>query len=187
MLGSGYLFWFSLIPQLSWQLTGAEVTSSSSSIEGLFFVIWFHFFFFQYSLTNHNHSMDFLFTHWQCHIFLRPIEGWDVSGMTSMDTLFYDKWNCNPDIRNWDVSNVIDFVSQSIASMHVTFYLFISKVTKQSLTSSSVCPISSLLLLSSTKIRHHSSCFHREICFSGRGLSTKTFPDGNLAAVKSIL
>ena len=41
---------------------------------------------------------------------------------------------CNPPIGNWNVSKVTNFVSQSIASMHVTFYLFISKTTKQSLT-----------------------------------------------------
>ena len=78
--------------------------------------------------------MDFLFTHWQCCLFLRPIEGWDVSKITDMGNMFYYKGGCNPDIGSWDVSNVTIFVSQSIASMHVTFYLFISKTTKQSLT-----------------------------------------------------
>ena len=42
--------------------------------------------------------------------------------------------DCNPPIGKWDVSKVTNFVSQSIASMHVRFYLFISKTTKQSLT-----------------------------------------------------
>ena len=78
--------------------------------------------------------MDFLFTHWQCYLFLRSIEDWDVSRITNMYHLFWEKGSCNPDIGNWDVSNVTRFVSQSIASMHFTFYLFISKTTKQSLT-----------------------------------------------------
>ena len=78
--------------------------------------------------------MDFLFTHWQCYLFLRSIEDWDVSGITDMEYLFSEKASCNPDIGSWDVSKVINFVSQSIASMHVRFYLFISKTTKQSLT-----------------------------------------------------
>ena len=51
-----------------------------------------------------------------------------------MNHLFMNKGSCNPDIGDWNVSNVTNFVSQSIASMHVTFYLFISKTTKQSLT-----------------------------------------------------
>ena len=48
--------------------------------------------------------------------------------------MFMNQGGCNPDIGNCDVSNVTNFVSQSIASMHVIFYLFISKTTKQSLT-----------------------------------------------------
>jgi surface protein len=51
-----------------------------------------------------------------------------------MNRLFRNKGSCNPDIGDWDVSKVTNFVSQSIASMHVIFYLFISKTTKQSLT-----------------------------------------------------
>jgi len=33
-----------------------------------------------------------------------PIEKWDVSQITDMIGLFYDKVDCNPDIEQWNVS-----------------------------------------------------------------------------------
>merc|ERR1740124_2077572 len=39
-----------------------------------------------------------------------PIEGWNVSAVTSMEYLFYYSLsNCNPPISKWDVSEVKDF------------------------------------------------------------------------------
>ena len=35
-----------------------------------------------------------------------PIAGWDVSGITNMDDLFYDMANFNADVSNWDTSGV---------------------------------------------------------------------------------
>ena len=35
-----------------------------------------------------------------------PISEWDVSLVTNMSKLFYDKLNFDDDISNWDVSNV---------------------------------------------------------------------------------
>ena len=51
-----------------------------------------------------------------------------------MVDLFRDKGSCDPPIGSWNVSNVTNFVSQSIASMRFTFYLFIHKSAKRSLT-----------------------------------------------------
>ena len=56
-----------------------------------------------------------LSAHQQCHLFLRSIENWDVSKITTMYKLFNNKTYCNPNITNWDVSKVTNFVSQSIA------------------------------------------------------------------------
>ena len=36
------------------------------------------------------------------------ISDWDVSGVTDMSELFYDKSTFNDDINDWDVSNVTD-------------------------------------------------------------------------------
>jgi hypothetical protein len=38
-----------------------------------------------------------------------PIEDWDVSKITSMSFLFYDKETCDPNISKWDVSSVKKF------------------------------------------------------------------------------
>ena len=40
----------------------------------------------------------------------RPIEQWDVSRIDDMSWLFSRK-NCNPNIADWDVSGVTNFVS----------------------------------------------------------------------------
>jgi hypothetical protein len=51
---------------------------------------------------------------------LRPIENWDVSKITDMNSIFRDApgvETCNPDIGNWTVSSVQVFVSQSLVSM----------------------------------------------------------------------
>ena len=51
---------------------------------------------------------------------LRPIENWDVSKITDMNSIFRDApgvETCNPDIGNWDVSNIEIYVSQSLVSM----------------------------------------------------------------------
>merc|ERR1740136_220023 len=40
-----------------------------------------------------------------------PIEGWNVSAVTSMESLFYYLSNCNPPISKWDVSEVTTFWS----------------------------------------------------------------------------
>ena len=53
---------------------------------------------------------------------LRPIEDWDVSKITNMDSIFRDApgvETCNPDIGNWDVSKVEIYVSQSLVSMRL--------------------------------------------------------------------
>ena len=70
----------------------------------------------------------------------RPIEDWDVSKITDMYRMFYQKANCNPDISNWNTSSVTSFVSQFVAS---TFLLrlysvehYESKQTNTSLTRS---------------------------------------------------
>ena len=105
---------------LTADMTEAEVTIQSAS-SSCWRICCIHLFFFQYSLTNHNHSMDFLFTHWQCNFFLRSIEDWDVSRITDMNSMFMNEGSCNPDIGNWDVSNVRSFVSQSIALLLVVF------------------------------------------------------------------
>ena len=120
--------------------------------------------------------MDFLFTHWQCYLFLRAIEEWDVSGITDMKELFRAKANCNPPIGNWNVSQVTNFVSQSIASMHVRFYLFMSKTTKQGLTPFFWCSsniiattpnfnnnVAPLLMLSQNGMFYQASAFNADI------------------------
>ena len=133
--------------------------------------------------------MDFPFTHWQCYLFLRPIEGWDVSKITDMQQLFHPAFNphhgsCNPDVGSWDVSKVENFVSQSIASMHLIFYLFISKTTKQSLTpffslsNITTYPIInnhmvSLLLLSQISMFHSATAFNQDISRWDVGSGTK--------------
>ena len=54
------------------------------------------------------------FGHGQWHFYLRYIEDWDVSKITDMEGLFSFQDTCNPEIGKWDVSNVTNFVSQSI-------------------------------------------------------------------------
>ena len=39
------------------------------------------------------------------------IKDWDVSLITDMTSLFYEKSTCNPEIGSWDVSGVTNFVS----------------------------------------------------------------------------
>ena len=51
---------------------------------------------------------------------LRPIEDWDVSKITNMNSLFRDApgvETCNPNIGNWTVSSVEVYVSQSLVSI----------------------------------------------------------------------
>ena len=37
-----------------------------------------------------------------------PIASWDTSGITDMDSLFYEMEDFNEDISHWNVSNVVD-------------------------------------------------------------------------------
>ena len=50
------------------------------------------------------------------------IENWDVSQITSMDSMFNEETSCNPNISTWDVSRVTNFVSYlwSLLSIIVT-------------------------------------------------------------------
>ena len=121
----------------------------------------------------------------------------------------------NQDISSWDVSKGTRFVSIGAVGILVllllwprelgslwllllslkgccnvhTFCVIIMLIVNIKLKvsyHSCLCPITSLLLLSSTTIRHHFSCFHRMACFPERQLSTKKFRIGMLAA-ESIL
>jgi len=44
-----------------------------------------------------------------------PIASWDTSGVTDMNSLFYNKRDFNEDISRWDVSNVVN-MSQTFAN-----------------------------------------------------------------------
>ena len=44
----------------------------------------------------------------------RPIEKWDVSSINNMSWLLSGQSDCNPNIADWDVSSVTDFVSANI-------------------------------------------------------------------------
>jgi hypothetical protein len=44
----------------------------------------------------------------------RPIESWNVSQISNMSFLFLSKENCNPNIAEWDVSKVTEFVSECV-------------------------------------------------------------------------
>ncbi len=96
-----------LIENESWSLA-----SSSSSLSVERFVIWLRSLIFEYLPTNKNYLIT-LSAHQQRHLFLRPIEDWDVSGVYTMDNLF-SNIECSPKIESWDVSHVWRFVSQSI-------------------------------------------------------------------------
>ncbi len=73
----------------------------------------FTLFYFQNLLTKTNYFM-FTLEHGNCIFYLSSIENWDVSKITTMSNLFYNRDSCNLKIGSWNVSNVFDFVSQSI-------------------------------------------------------------------------
>ena len=77
------------------------------------------------------------------------------------------------------------FVCVVFFIIYMLIILFHLKVSHHS---SSVCPISSLLLLwSPTSILHDSPCFHRITCVKKQCLSIKTLVVGMLLAVESSL
>ena len=74
--------------------------------------------------SGHHPNISFVIAFQYCD---SPIEGWDVSSMTTMNQLFHssvpNRDTCNPDISKWNVSNVVDFVSSSftILRMCITY------------------------------------------------------------------
>ena len=52
----------------------------------------------------------------------RQIEEWDVSSVDDMSYVFNGKGTCNPNIGNWDVGGVTDFVSAMFDRALETFW-----------------------------------------------------------------
>jgi hypothetical protein len=93
----------------------------------------------------------------------RPINGWNVTKITYMYGLFSSKSSCNPDIENWDVSNVLDFVSSAITFLF-RLLLFSS------------CVYLMYSILSMFFFERQSN--HRATCLIMQGPSMETFPVG---------